>query len=416
MMLYDVAIVGAGVCGLTAAIELAGKNLKVLVIEAAPASGGRARSRQTQNGLIVDEGAHWFHGADDNGFYNWAKARYDLGPLILDKIENRIVRWRNGDAAAFDAVLERMDIAFTKKQSLPENPSLYDVALQADAVGLADFMASGWMATDDARDIAARDFFDDPLGPGGWQMEKGVCHLIDAMEKDARRRGVIFVHGAPVRMVQENENSIDIHIQDGRIFTCAKCLVTVSVSVLGTRGIQFAPQVQSMIEYKINPLRMAHLAKIVVPLRCEFFQEKNIANDTAFYLVDDDMFIHARTAGANSITVFQGGRKGCALECMTSQDAEVFIQGVFRRIPEFSSHEIYRDGLIFQTKWHDNTLTLGSYSYCRPEGRRPDPFHAGNIYFAGEAFVARAEHSAGQMAGAFHSARMAADLLRLKSE
>lgn len=410
-MRYDVAIVGAGVCGLTAAIELSGKNLKVLVIEGASASGGRVRSFQTSHGTIIDEGAHWFHGGDDNGFYNWARKRYDLGPMVLDTVQNRIIQWQGGDIAGFDAAFERMEQVFANNPAVPEKPSLHDVASLADAVEIADFMATGWMATDDARDIAARDFFDDPLGPGGWQMEAGLQHLIHALEKEARAAGIEFVHNASVRRVEEHDGVVNINTYDEQIFKCAACLITVSVGVLEARGIQFSPHVQSVIEDKIKPLRMAHLAKAVLPVRPEFFGEREILIDTAFYVIDGNAFIHARTSGADTITLFQGGRSGCAMEAMTDEHAALHVENIFATIPLLAGYKAYQNGPISRTHWHDNPLTRGSYSYCKPEGKRPNPFNAGNIYFAGEAFVASAEHSPGQIAGAFHSGRIAASLL-----
>ena len=42
--IYDVLVIGAGVSGLSAAVELASRGLKVLVCEKAPHAGGRTSS------------------------------------------------------------------------------------------------------------------------------------------------------------------------------------------------------------------------------------------------------------------------------------------------------------------------------------------------------------------------------------
>lgn len=54
---FDVAVVGAGMAGLSAAIEAAGDGRRVVVLDARRTIGGRART-QRRNGYAVNEGAH----------------------------------------------------------------------------------------------------------------------------------------------------------------------------------------------------------------------------------------------------------------------------------------------------------------------------------------------------------------------
>ncbi len=57
---YDVAIVGAGVAGLSAAAALTGHGATVVVLEARDRVGGRLLSRSDARGAVVDLGATWF--------------------------------------------------------------------------------------------------------------------------------------------------------------------------------------------------------------------------------------------------------------------------------------------------------------------------------------------------------------------
>jgi squalene-associated FAD-dependent desaturase len=58
-MATDVIVIGAGFAGLSAAVELAGRGLRVAVLERKPALGGRAYSfRDEQSGDQVDNGQH----------------------------------------------------------------------------------------------------------------------------------------------------------------------------------------------------------------------------------------------------------------------------------------------------------------------------------------------------------------------
>jgi hydroxysqualene dehydroxylase len=63
MAAWDVAIVGAGFAGLTAAVELAGRGARVLVLEARPQLGGRATAFLDRvTGELVDNGQHVLFG------------------------------------------------------------------------------------------------------------------------------------------------------------------------------------------------------------------------------------------------------------------------------------------------------------------------------------------------------------------
>src|SRR5687768_14137663 len=80
---FDVAIVGAGLAGLTAARALINAGLTVLILEARDRVGGRAFSDSTTFAPVTfDVGAQWFHQAASNPLVPIARA---LGlPLYPD--------------------------------------------------------------------------------------------------------------------------------------------------------------------------------------------------------------------------------------------------------------------------------------------------------------------------------------------
>ena len=64
----DVAIIGAGAAGIGAARALEASGLRVILLEARDRLGGRAFTRQLENGIVFDVGCGWLHSADKNPF------------------------------------------------------------------------------------------------------------------------------------------------------------------------------------------------------------------------------------------------------------------------------------------------------------------------------------------------------------
>ena len=64
----DVAIIGAGAAGLSAAHALQGSGLSVIVLEARDRAGGRAHTVMAAPGIPFDLGCGWLHSADHNRF------------------------------------------------------------------------------------------------------------------------------------------------------------------------------------------------------------------------------------------------------------------------------------------------------------------------------------------------------------
>lgn len=100
----DVLIVGAGWAGLAAAVRLCEAGHAVIVVDAAPGMGGRARSQTLELGgqtLLVDNGQHLLMGAyhrtlalrDRVGASSSSLSRQRLALLTTDGIDLRSDRW-----------------------------------------------------------------------------------------------------------------------------------------------------------------------------------------------------------------------------------------------------------------------------------------------------------------------------------
>lgn len=413
---YDVVVIGAGICGLSAALELKSRGTKnILILEAEETVGGRARSMHLSNGMVFNEGANWFHGGDDNPFYQWAKVRYDLGPLVLDQATGkRTVIWKHSDDSdVVTRIFDELNDAYDRfaAEHPGEDVSVRDLSETlgtAEAIELIEFMAAGWMAMDNAGQISARDYFNDPLGPGGWQMAEGVDFLTSQMASDF---GGEIRCGATVTAVQEQGDLVQIELGDGAVISTRYVISTVSPGVLSARLIAFDDKVQNQIDAKIEGLMMGNLIKVIVPVKEAFLLSRKIGADTPVYMVDDRCFIHARTAGKPAVTIFKGGQASRDMEHWNMAQIENFATAMFDKVSMLEGIGAARDGDISITRWGANPYSLGSYSVCEPHHKRPDPFACGRIVFTGEAFLADNNDSPGQMSGAWVAGRKAAIML-----
>lgn len=419
MSVYDVIIVGAGICGLTAALDLAEAGKKILILEAESRMGGRAKSVTLENGVKFNIGANWFHGGDDNPFYQWAKARYDLGPLNKDQSEKTRVVIANGvdHTVQFKKNLETFEKAYEDFRK--ESDADISMGALAERIGskeiqdLAEYWATLWMAGNDAHAVSAGDFFDDPLGVGGWQMQNGISYLIDQMVDDALDRDVQIVVDAPVASINRETGGVRITLGNGDSFAARQVLVTVSVGVLHSGMIAFDDGVNRMLNEKLADVYMGNLFKACVVLDDKFFAERDIPENFPVAIVDHDpCFIHARTAGKPTITVFTGGLKGRAMELWEDDEVREYVYGAIDRSKCFEGFREHIAGEIFPTLWAAHLHYFGSYALHKPgHDKTMDLIDCGSVLFAGEGLLSDPKDSPGQMAGAWLAGKKAAALL-----
>lgn len=418
---FDIAIVGAGITGLTAAIQAAERsNKKILLLEGAERAGGRVKSLKLDNGTKTSAGAHWFHGGDDNPFFQWVKGRYKNlhKGMALEEVKDRITVWGNkadpeGSLRKAFNVLEGQYEKFARKHP-GRDISLHDLAKKVgdkDARKAAEFMAREWMARDSSHDISCYEYFNDPLGPGGWQLNDGGDPLIDKLVADATSRGVEIRYSQKVMRAERVDGRAHLVLNSGERIMADNALITASPEVLRNRGISLGKRVQKAIDEKIEGIAMGNLAKIIVPLKEEIVQDSDIPDDARVYMIKNYTFIHAFSGGKPHATIFMGGSPSHAIENWNEGELTDMVNKRFSQVEGFENLLSHKAGSVVTTDWHGNELIQGSYSVCAPGYKRPNPFFLGPIHFAGEWTVEDPKESPGQMVGAFYSGRRAAEQL-----
>lgn len=253
----DVAVVGAGMSGLTAAVALKAAGKKVVVLEARDRVGGRTFA---DNDFVVpaDLGAQWFHQGLANPLVEVAARRgvatvSDVFPRRLYQGSTRIdpVTDPNAQAAlaqflamevAASAAGEKIDLGLQNDQS---------VAAVMSAAGLSGNPWYKWVSNFIASDrgvameqFSTLDYFDftsltlTPVGTGTGEeylVPSGMGNFVAGFA-----RGLHIEHNAPVTAIDYSAPQVRLTTPRGTV-TAKTAIITVPVAVLGAGNLSFNP-------------------------------------------------------------------------------------------------------------------------------------------------------------------------------
>ena len=392
-----VAVVGAGLAGLTAADELRRAGGDVVVLEARDRVGGRVWSRRLENGALVEMGAEFIlpgntavrelaerFGLDlwDKGMrYGRREPRGGIG-TTLDEVE--------AAAAAAARALERGAGDLSARCLLDElsiPPGAREALLARVEISSAD---SAELAA--ARDLAGIAHVDDEPAPsvaGGNQ--RLPLALAESLGGAVRLR-------SPVERISWRPDGVRLRAAGTELEGDA-CVVAVPASVLGR--IRFEPALPERLAAAFAAVRYGEAAKLFVPLR-------RPAAPSAIMSVPERYWTWTATADGGQpqplVSSFAGSPAALA-RLDVAAGAERWLASIERLRDDL---EIDRNGALLST-WSDDPWVGAAYSISPPaEVQAAFEQPAGPLAFAGE-------HAGGDFAalmeGAIRSGRRAAAAL-----
>ena len=261
-----VAVVGAGLAGLTAADELRRAGHEVLVLEARERVGGRVWSRTLDNGAVVEMGAEYL--LPGNTAVRELAARFGLG--LWDKGMRYGTREPRGVATSHD---ELVTAAAVVEAGLPEAPPGVSARDFVDGIDLPVSAREALIArveissADSADRVSARDLAG--IAHVGDEPAPSIAGGNDGLAKAlAAELGSAIRLRAPVERVVwssgDERPAVRVSAGDAELEADA-CVVAVPASVLSR--IAFDPPIPEHLGGALAAVRYGHAAKLFVPLR-----------------------------------------------------------------------------------------------------------------------------------------------------
>ncbi len=394
----SVAIVGAGVAGLSAARELKRLGHTVKVFEARDRAGGRVWT-DNKLGTPVDMGAAWIHGNSGNPVFKLcrqhkiptAKTDYAEATLIdecgkeaspLDKVAfaaranrllprlKRLARTLESDITVKEAVR-----LLAEKQSLGkmELPFLNRQLIELEAYNGASLEE---LSLHNILIAAEHRHGDDLLFPGG------QAQWIDVLARDTD-----IVFNAPVKAIKQNPNEVVIQMNDSE-FVGDAAVVTLPLGVLKAKRIEFYPELSQEKQNAIERIKMGSFNKIAMRF------------DEPYWGTTSD-FIELIPTNHNQtiqlLSLYRYTNEAIIVVCVAANTSRQWENLSDKEITEKALKflrqlygETVKDPLLVSiSRWGKDEYSLGAYSILNPEAKHTD-FESlskseGRFFFAGEA-------------------------------
>jgi monoamine oxidase len=380
----DVAIIGAGVAGLTAARALMAAGKSVQVIEARERIGGRAFTDSTTFGFPFDHGAQWIEAGKINPAM--AIVREAAAKAILDRSEQALyVAGKELSKEDYER-FEKIAHAATRKiaDALKKQP---DVAVgpllvpQDPLERLAYAMVGPLEQGVENGELSARDFTRQPEAEPQYAIAEGMGAMI------ARWGAKVPVKfGARVVRVDSTGTLVTIETTAGQM-RARTAIVTLPTGVLATGKIGFAPQLSAARRDAIAQLPMASFNKVAILFARQVIDAPAGRNVTGLTGKERAFDAIVRPAGREAALVFVGGAQARALEEEGGRAGVTFAVSALA--------EIYGNDLrgavakSHATQWGKDPYATGSWSVARPghadkRSVLAQPHHD-RVFFAGEA-------------------------------
>lgn len=406
----DVAVIGAGMAGLTAARLLIERGRRAVVIEARDRPGGRAFTDTATFGLPVDFGAGELRAMDDNPltavvgrtFRNLVPDDGDFW-MFVGADEATVV-----DYDALGAALDEIDRTVeAARNARRDKPLASEVRVEGRWADVARALAGPIATGVDFDRLSALDAYREGSSGSDGLVLEGLGSFVTAYGRD-----VPVVLDTPVTAIRWDERAVLVETAAGPL-NATVAIVTVPTGVLATDTIRFMPELPDWKREAIRRLPMGLINRIALQFREDAFGAP--PNTDVVYLAQgrEIMSFRMNPLGQPVVVARVGGTYARELE---AKGEAAMIAAARERLREIFGAKA--DAGFVRGKasaWGADPWARGAVSAAEPghaNARRQlaRPL-AGRLFFAGEAC---ADEWIAQLPGAYLSGRRAAgEVLRI---
>lgn len=417
----NVIIIGAGVAGLAAGLQLHIAGYKVIILEGRDRIGGRVWTNRSMRGLPLDMGASWIQGTDGNPLTELVQENNIQ--IVESDPDNFVLYAGNGESVDDETVLE-LDEAFDElmdeideyRETLDDDISLGSAIRQIlDAWELSEEEEHALLAMvnmniehEYAADVDDLSLFwwdndegfggGDVLFPGGY--DQVVQRLADGL--DIRLNQI-------VQSVEYSGDGVAVTTMQN-VFEGDYLVITLPLGVLKSGIVSFEPPLPAAKQAAIRNLGMSVLNKVYLHFPDVFWDSEAewigfLGESTGEWAATLNIYAYTRQP---VLLLFNAGEYGLAIEDMSDEQITEKAMEMLRTV---YGENISDPDDVLITRWGKDPFALGSYSSIylgsTPEDRDALAQSVENIlFFAGEA--TSIEYAA-TVHGAFLSGQRAAE-------
>lgn len=411
-----VVVVGAGASGIAAATKLLENGIDdVLILEAEDRIGGRIKTIQFDE-YLVDEGAQWVHGDQNNVAYDmaaplnltdpsdtfifelFASNGYQFDPNIVTNITKIFLEYLETDyhtsmqhcnASVGECIGDRV------KERLAEYPELNNT-MQEQLLWVMNLMLTSLDPGDSWYDVAAQGYDEVAGGDRGinWKT-RGYSTILDIMmkkipnpEEELPVMNKTILNAEVTKVDYSNEDgTVKLTTQDGKEYVADHVIMTPSLGVLKADYEKlFTPQLGDTKITAIKTQGFGNACKVHILFNDTWFNPENIKNKGLQVLWTEDelasfelnpkrmwmpysLCFNIVEHKPRLLMLWISGLGARLIDDRT--DAEVAEQ-VTEMLHNFfsKSYNVSEPVAMIRSKWHQNKHFRGTYSYASVEAAK----------------------------------------------
>lgn len=434
----DVIIVGAGVSGLTAALELGKREISVLILEARNRIGGRIFTlREPQLRTPIELGAEFVHGEPP-------EVLEFFGGTSSGLIEVQGDNWcSSGGVLSPCNFFEQVDQILQKMDDKQPDESFSDFLARCcpnvkadpkveDAKKRATAYVSGFNAADPSlvgvhwlvESMRAEERIH---GERAFRPRNGYAELVEILQNELRNLQVFVRSNVVVREITWQVGSVELITRtpdgDGK-FSAQRVLISVPLAVLQVPptdegAIQFAPPLPQQKLAALAKMEMGKVIRVVFRFRSRFWgrispMPRRSLSNMSFLFTEDSTFPTWWTRTPADSATLTGWAPFRAAELLSGKsESSVVEEGLetLARVLNFPRENLEREFLSAHFHdWQADAFSRGAYSYAKfgsdgAQAALAAPLEQ-TLFFAGEATDTSGNN--GTVHGAIASGRRAA--------